>query len=225
MGIGTALPMNKLEVVTDGELAGGAGGQMQAALLVTNNGTGRSARFSGGSGVAITEGLTVDFAGVGTNPNVNNYALIVKQDQESFPNSQGAALFLGTIFHTGIQNVSDRKFKRDIRALEGTDTDKLLSLNTYRYKFKTEEFGELNFPSEEQYGFIADELKMLFPNLVKHATIPSDDPNTPEKLLEYESVNYTGLIPVLVKAVQMLNDKVEEQEKLIQQLLNDQKAK
>jgi hypothetical protein len=105
--------------------------------------------------------------------------------------------------------------------LDAANIDKLLSLNTYSYKFKTGEFGQLNFPSEERYGFMADELQMLFPNLVKHAVIPSDDPSTSERPLEYESVNYTGLVPVLVKAVQMLNDKVEEQEKLIQQLLND----
>ena len=59
---------------------------------------------------------------------------------------------------------------------------------------------------QKHYGFIAQDVQKLFPELVK------------EDGSGYLSVNYVELIPILVNAVQELSAKVEEQDKQIKEL-------
>jgi hypothetical protein len=94
----------------------------------------------------------------------------------------------------------------------------------------------MNFdPKEKAYGFIAQELKAIFPDLVASKNIP----NPKEKVAPYKKiqsasgyymVNYTGLIPILTEAIQEQQKILESQEariirleSLVQQLLNTSK--
>ena len=90
---------------------------------------------------------------------------------------------------------SDAKFKTNVKPIS-TGLDFINKLNPVSYYFKPDSF--FNFPDELQYGFIAQELKTVMPNLVKVS----------EKGIH--SVNYTGVIPMLTKAIQ-------EQQAIIEQ--------
>ena len=84
--------------------------------------------------------------------------------------------------------ISDKRFKKDIKKIENVN-DKLQRLNGYTYNFRTEEFKERNFEKTEQVGLIAQELKEVFPQLVH------------EDRKGYLSVNYQGMVPVLIEAL------------------------
>jgi hypothetical protein len=124
----------------------------------------------------------------------------------------------GACYNTGgIWGTSDAKLKTNVEAIK-TSLDYLKVLNPVSYYFKPSE--KYNFPVELQYGFIAQELKQVFPNLVRG----TDD--------GIHTVNYLGLIPILTKAMQeqqliieenkLENDKLKEELKSLENKLNNQ---
>lgn len=110
--------------------------------------------------------------------------------------------------------VSDKRFKSNITEL-GSVTELLKKMKGYTYLFKSEEFKSRNLPKTEQIGFIAQELKEVFPQLVF------------EDKQGFMGVNYVGFIPVLLEAHQEQQTKIEEQEQAIknqQQQIDELKA-
>ncbi|OGU80311.1 MAG: hypothetical protein A2W11_01345 [Ignavibacteria bacterium RBG_16_35_7] len=95
--------------------------------------------------------------------------------------------------------VSDERLKKNIEPVESV-LDKINSLQPRKYNMKE----EVN-TAEKHYGFIAQELEKIFPELV------SVTPDDGDGIADLRTVSYTELIPILVKAVQ-------EQQKLIEEL-------
>jgi len=81
--------------------------------------------------------------------------------------------------------VSDRRNKQKIKSLEDV-TSTLMKLEPSSYEMKTT-------PGKKSIGFIAQNIKDNFPELVEHYKNEEED-----KYL----VNYSGLIPVITKALQ-----------------------
>ena len=108
----------------------------------------------------------------------------------------------GNVFADGgIFITSDKRFKEDIRPLDGA-LDKIKRLDGVSYRFRTEAFEKRGFPSGSQLGLIAQNLEEAYPELVK----------TYED--GYKAVNYDGLIPVLIEGI-------KEQQQQISQLENE----
>jgi hypothetical protein len=105
---------------------------------------------------------------------------------------------------------SDHNIKRDIGAIDNA-LHSLMSLKPASYYFdnKKEQFKYLNLPDELQFGLIAQDVKNVFPNIVREAVQYAENGNPGSEKLH--SVNYTALIPVLIKGIQ-------EQQKMIEQL-------
>jgi len=95
--------------------------------------------------------------------------------------------------------VSDERLKKNIEPVESV-LDKINSLQPRKYNMNE----ELN-TAEKHYGFIAQELEKIFPELV------SVTPDDGDGIADLRTVSYTELIPILVKALQ-------EQQKLIEEL-------
>jgi len=95
-----------------------------------------------------------------------------------------------------ITTTSDERMKENTQPLGGT-LQKLLKLESKRYNYKIDsesnnispEFEEMM--TRETFGFIAQELEQVFPQLVFR-------PNVVNK---YYSINYLGMIPVLLEAI------------------------
>src|SRR6056297_4160954 len=102
------------------------------------------------------------------------------------------------MYYYYLYSYSDINLKENIRQMTGA-TDKLLLLNPVIYDFKEEIYNDsLNASREEDIserhdhaGFIANEVKEIFPKLVKH-----------DKESDLLAMNYVGLIPTLVKSIQ-----------------------
>lgn len=78
----------------------------------------------------------------------------------------------------------------------------------------------MNLPEGEQFGFLAQDLEEVFPNLVhkqKHIENPTEKK---EDIItkEYNSVDYMSLIPVLTKALQEQQVMIEELKKEVEEL-------
>lgn len=113
----------------------------------------------------------------------------------------GDVNIFGAGWISGIWTSSDQRFKQDVKKIENV-TEKLKKLNGYTYNLKTEEFKERNFDKNKQIGVLAQELKDVFPELVK------------EDNKGYLAVNYQGLIPVLIEAIKEQQIQIESQNEI-----------
>lgn len=94
---------------------------------------------------------------------------------------------------------SDRKLKDNIENLPSV-LDKINQLKPSEYNYK-------NNSQEKQFGFIAQDMLKVFPEVV--SSIDYDEETI-------KMINYSGLIPILTKAIQ-------EQQTLITELVNENK--
>ena len=139
------------------------------------------------------------------NPNIN-YGIWALVDADGVVNR--AAYLDGDVDITGtLNNPSDKKLKNGVEEMNGAiDLLGKLIPKTYTYK---QDIPYLNLPNGKQYGFIAQELEEVMPELVSHSVRPEVRAEDGKRLLaeafEYKSVSYTGLIPVLVQAVKELD--------------------
>jgi len=84
--------------------------------------------------------------------------------------------------------LSDSRLKKDIKNIDNPDKKKLFQLKGKKYKFKDNKI--------EDYGFIAQEVEELFPNLV----------STNEDGIK--SVKYTQFIPIIIENMKKQNQEI-----------------
>ncbi|MEZ4828502.1 MAG: tail fiber domain-containing protein [Bacteroidia bacterium] len=143
------------------------------------------------------------------------------------PSSSGyAGYFSGDVYATGSYLPSDARLKSEIAPLEG-GLATIMQLRAKRYVYDREHFDFMNLPAGEQYGFLAQEIEQILPTLTQRAFQAYDEAlsDTYEgKGFEFTAVNYTGLIPILVTAVQEQQIIIDDQKTKIQ-LLEDRLEK
>ena len=109
---------------------------------------------------------------------------------------------------------SDIRLKKDIKLVEGA-LDTILKLKPVSFYWKREK-GNLQLVTDgskraRSYGFIAQDVEKVLPDIVKHMKMPpvlpgkKPDPNVPKE--GYLGLDYNGLIAPTVKAVQELYGK------------------
>lgn len=117
----------------------------------------------------------------------------------------GDGFFSGSIYATnailpGASSPSDRNLKKNIQNLTGV-TSIIKQLYPKTFLYDTEKYPDAGLPKKMQFGLIAQELEDVLPNLVENNTHPTG--------LAFKSVNYTGLIPILIKAMQEQQTEIE----------------
>jgi hypothetical protein len=137
-----------------------------------------------------------------------------------------AGFFDGNLWVNGISNgtgyvlTSDRKFKKDIETLTG-GLDIIRKLKPRTYHYDVENKWQMRFDDRKQYGFIAQELEEVLPELVTDLKKPAmldKEGKTVTEAVDFKGVNMDGLISVLVKSVQELEEQNAKQTQLIEAL-------
>jgi hypothetical protein len=100
----------------------------------------------------------------------------------------GDATISGKFNSNGIQESSDKRFKKNINNLNGA-LENVMKIQGVTYDWRTEEFPERNFASRTEIGVIAQDLEEIYPELV------STD------AAGYKSVQYSHIVPVLIEAI------------------------
>jgi len=113
-------------------------------------------------------------------------------------NNKYQFIVYGRAFATTSWNSSDRRYKNDINTIE-KPMEIVRQLRGVTYGYKRDEFPKMHFDDGRTYGFVAQELQKVMPELVRE-----DDEG-------YLAVNYDGVIPVLVNALQEQDEVVDRQ--------------
>ncbi|MEO1257185.1 MAG: tail fiber domain-containing protein [Bacteroidota bacterium] len=123
----------------------------------------------------------------------------VCNDKEIFLDVNGAIVSGGSLVS------SDRRFKKDIQPIEN-GLALVRKMQGTTYTFDHERFPERKFFKGNQFGFIAQDLEEVVPEVTM---VNSDG---------YYAVDYTMLIPVLTEAIKEQDAVVAEQKEIIAQL-------
>lgn len=131
-----------------------------------------------------------------------------------------AGYFDGDVHVTGsITSSSDAALKQNIQSLPTSDAvAKLALLQPKSYEFVDSGTVDINLPRGIQYGFLAQEVEQVLPGLVKEVVQPQrldSQGHIVSEALEYKGINYTGLIPLLVSAVQEQQTKIDSLQQVI----------
>lgn len=107
----------------------------------------------------------------------------------------------GKLRTNGINETSDIRFKENILLINYA-LDKIMKINGVTYEWRRDEYPEMNFTTQRQYGIIAQDLQVVVPELVD-----TDSSG-------YKSIQYTHIIPILIEAIkemeaQILKDKAD----------------
>jgi hypothetical protein len=244
VGIGTITPAFLLDVRTGkssaalnvvNTFAGASKGIVVNASMVPGQGTGI---------VAIGGSIGVQATGIGGNSTGYVYGVLAQAPAQygdkrrygiyssaggrndlALESNTYAGYFDGRVYATSLYGSSDRKLKTGIAPLENA-VEHLMKLKPAAYQYKTEAFQSMALPKGEQMGLIADELKQVFPSLVALMVQPpqynADRTEQISPEVEFEGVNYQGLIPVLIGAIQEQQKQIEELKQLVNKLANGQ---
>ncbi len=135
-----------------------------------------------------------------------------------------AGYFNGNVYVSGtITSTSDAAKKTNINELTGA-MSLISQLKPKTYNFKADP--DLVLPSEKQFGFLAQEIEGVLPELVKTVEtvgnkaveIDGEMQTEPVATGEIKTVNYIGMIPVLVQGMQEQQALIEAQAKRIEEL-------
>ena len=144
-----------------------------------------------------------------------------------------AGFFVGNVYTTGVYAGSDQKLKQNIKDFSSA-MDIINQLKPKQYQFRQDgNYKLMNLPLGEHYGLIAQDVEKILPRLVKDSkfetkdahALPALDPKKPtiqpqqnSETIDYKAVNYTELIPIIIKAIQEQQQVIQD----LQQKNNDQ---
>jgi hypothetical protein len=123
-----------------------------------------------------------------------------------------AGYFVGPVQVTGAPLIgSDQQFKTNVTALSGS-LKLIQGLKPISYFMDIVNYSQFNFDTKKQFGFIAQEVETVFPNLVYESLHPAEYDSLGVEIspaVPYKSLNYNAMIPVNTQAIIELNKKVE----------------
>ena len=158
---------------------------------------GASATAYGTSGTANGGSAAYGAWGSASGASVFNYAVY----------ANGNLAYTGSLIH-----VSDQKLKKNVLTLNKA-LDKIMQLKPSVYEYRTNEFGRMNLAGGKHFGFIAQDLQKVLPELVSNNLFPAQYDEKHNKLqdeIHYLGVNYEEMIPVIVEAMQEQQKQIEE---------------
>ena len=177
-----------------GTTAPASGNKMQVVTALANGIYSTSSDASGNGIVAEANGTSIPYAVWGKTSNTN---------------LGQAGYFNGNVTYTGtLTGPSDERLKENINAVNNALTI-VNELKPRSYNFKNE-FSSMNLAKGKQFGFIAQDVEKVLPELVVTNYDKSKDIKNPAA---YKALNYIGFIPILTAAMQELSQKNDALEK------------
>lgn len=224
---------------------GSAYGVYGSSAAVGVSGTGNTGLYAS-SNTSAGDGVRSNVSG-NSNYGVNAYSANSIGIYGATGNSGSyAGYFSGNVYCSGVYSGSDEKLKKDITSFDNA-MDIINGLKPKFYEYRDDgNFAKMNLPKGKHFGFVAQDMEKILPGLVKQtqfntakaggqeapaAAIKPDPkggtvqpaPVEPLKdvkgeIIDFKAVNYTELIPILVKAMQEQYQLIAEKDKIIEDL-------
>lgn len=246
LGINTLNPANQFQFIADGTagwasqwLNSNTSGALKQiyndntanfsrTLMSITNYDGSTYAVPGVMGLSINT-TTTGAGGIGVQGSANNSSGVAVYGS-LFTNGAytgWSGYFNADVYCGGTYYGSDKRLKRDIKPLLKA-LDIVQQLAPVSYFYDTEKYPQMGLDENRRtYGFIAQELEQILPELVKEKKLiinsnqlVSDKENSTEHQTDaFKVVNYTLMIPVLTQAIKEQQVFINAQQQQIEQLL------
>ncbi|HWY33044.1 MAG TPA: tail fiber domain-containing protein, partial [Nitrosopumilaceae archaeon] len=164
----------------------------------SNNGTNFGGQFDAAQGTLANYGIFAR-AQYGSGTNYGIYATAVGAP------TNYAGYFAGNVNRTGTDNfTSDRNLKQNIDTINNA-SNTIRQLNPKTFYFDTATYNYMGLTSKKQYGFIAQDVETILPELVSTAVHPAQYDNTghlTHPALTYKTLNYNAFLGLITSAMQ-----------------------
>lgn len=143
--------------------------------------------------------------------------------------------FSGSVYSTGTYQGSDKLLKQNIKEFSSA-MDIINKLKPRQYEFRHDgNYGKMNLPEGNHFGLIAQDVEEVLPNLVKDTKfetnlikpVANDNPSSAvadasvkSETINFKALNYTELIPVILKGMQEQDVIIKKQQAQIDELKN-----
>ena len=117
------------------------------------------------------------------------------------------------------QTVTDKELKKNVTTIN-EPLQKLAQLNPKTFEYDTEKYRHLKLGGGVKYGFIAEELEQIFPDLVQRKNVSYMFGKNSYRDTQIKSVDEASLIPVLVAAIQQQQQQIEKLTQEVETLKN-----
>jgi len=153
-----------------------------------------------------------------------------------------AGYFSGRVYSSGGFTGSDSKLKEEIVDVSNA-MDVINQLKPKSYKFRQDgNYKLMNLPQGKHYGLIAQDVEQVLPGLVADADFNTarirqqegvtaatnaTSQQSKDEIINFKALNYTELIPIIVKAMQEQQQVIDQQQKMLneqQQQINELKG-
>ena len=133
--------------------------------------------------------------------------------------------FAGNVYTSGTYTPSDVNLKLNVKDYSNAMA-MIAKIPVKSYTYKNDGiYGKMNLPTGNQVGIMAQDLEAAYPELVKAAYFEDTDSYrkglvSKENMesIDFKAVNYTGLVPVMLKAMQEQQELIEKMQKEIEVL-------
>jgi len=133
-----------------------------------------------------------------------------------------AGLFIEDLGYTGFFGAaSDESLKKNIQPSQRA-LDIVSQLNPVTYNFDLDKHPGMGLNTEMEYGFIAQEVQAILPEIVREKNLPTNanieiKPNQAQdlELGKFMVMDYTRIIPILTQAIKEQQDIIKEQNERI----------
>jgi hypothetical protein len=173
--------------------------------------------YGSGNGGTYT-GSVIGVYGNASGTTGNRYGVYGSASGGTF---NAAGYFPGQVWASSYHIISDRKVKTNLAPVTNL-LERLMKLKPSTFEYKSGEYKNWGLTKGKQFGFIADEVKQVFPELVEEAVHPAEFGEDKTIVLhpeeKYEGINLVGLIPVTIASVQEQQKLIEEHKKMIDDL-------
>lgn len=115
------------------------------------------------------------------------------------------------------QQLDEKVLKINVQEI-GPAVSKISALTPVSYSYNTKNYQKLKLPTETQYGFLAEQVSLVFPQLVKPVSKIYGTSKNTTKVAKLNEVDQNELIPFLVSAIKEQQTQIEELQKQLDAL-------
>jgi len=118
------------------------------------------------------------------------------------------------------QEAESAGLKKNIQPLNSA-LQRIVQLKPSVYEFDTNKYSHLKLPHGKKYGFLAEDVQGVFPELVSSKYVPYAYGKNSQRNAMLKTVDEASLIPLLVASIQEQQQQIQE----LRQALEDLKRK
>lgn len=128
-----------------------------------------------------------------------------------------SVFFSGITFSMFAQTVPDNDIKKNVTEIS-TPLQKLIQLDPKVFEYNTEKYRYLKLKSGLHFGFMSDNMRQVFPELVTVKHVSYMFGKNVYRDTKIKTIDETGLIPVLVASIKEQQAEIEKLKRDIAEL-------